>query len=139
MTSQSVRPGGYRSGAGSAGQLDRPAVPEFDTSVPNVARIYDFLLGGKDNFAADRDAAERVMREIPHCAVACQQNRDFLGRVVRALADEGIRQFLDVGSGLPTRSNVHEIAQEAAPGARVVYADYDHVVVAHARALLEKG
>ena len=111
----------------------------LDTSVPNVARIYDFLLGGKDNFAVDREAAGRVLREIPHSALACRQNRDFLGRVVRSLADHGIRQFLDVGSGLPTRDNVHEIAQAAAPGSRVVYADYDNVVVTHARALLEKG
>ena len=111
----------------------------LDTSVPNVARIYDFMLGGKDHFAADRDAAERVMREIPHSALACRQNRDFLGRAVRLLAAQGIRQFLDIGSGLPTRDNVHEIAQAAAPGSRVVYVDYDNIVVTHARALLEKG
>ena len=111
----------------------------LDMRVPNVARIYDFMLGGKDNFAADRDAAERVMREIPHSALACRQNRDFLGRAVRVLAERGIRQFLDIGSGLPTRDNVHQIVQRADPGARVVYVDYDHIVVAHARALLEKG
>jgi O-methyltransferase involved in polyketide biosynthesis len=110
-----------------------------DTSVANVARVYDFLLGGKDNFVADRDVAERVLREIPHSALACRQNRDFLGRAVCYLADQGVRQFLDIGSGLPTRDNVHEIAQRAAPGARVVYADYDRVVVTHSRALLEKG
>jgi O-methyltransferase involved in polyketide biosynthesis len=111
----------------------------LDTSVPNVARIYDFLLGGKDNYQADREAADMVLREIPHSALACRQNRDFLARVVRVLAGAGIRQFLDIGSGLPTQSNVHEIAQAAAPGSRVVYVDYDSVVVAHARALLEKG
>ena len=111
----------------------------LDTSVPNVARIYDFLLDGKDNYQADRDAAGMVLREIPNSALACRQNRDFLARVVRVLAGAGIRQFLDIGSGLPTRSNVHEIAQAAAPGSRVVYVDYDPVVVAHARALLEKG
>ena len=112
----------------------------LDTSTPNVARIYDFMLGGKDNFAADRDAAGRVMREIPHSALACRQNRDFLGRVVGYLAAEvGIRQFLDIGSGLPTRSNVHEIAQAVATESRVAYVDYDHIVAAHARALLEKG
>jgi O-methyltransferase involved in polyketide biosynthesis len=111
----------------------------LDMSVPNVARIYDFMLGGKDNFAADRQAAERVMREIPHSALACRQNRDFLGRAVRVLADRGIRQFIDIGSGLPTRDNVHQIVQRAYPGARVAYVDYDHIVVAHARALLEKG
>jgi SAM-dependent methyltransferase len=111
----------------------------FDITIPNVARVYDFLLGGKDNFAADRDAAERVMQEIPHIALACRQNREFLKRVVRVLAHAGIRQFLDIGSGLPTASNVHEIAQAAAPESRTVYVDYDHVVVSHARALLEKG
>jgi S-adenosyl methyltransferase len=111
----------------------------LDTTTPNVARIYDFLLGGKSNYAADRAAAERVLREIPHSAVAAQQNRAFLGRAVRLLADSGIRQFLDIGSGLPTRSNVHEIAQRAVPKSRVVYVDYDSVVVGHARALLEKG
>jgi O-methyltransferase involved in polyketide biosynthesis len=111
----------------------------LDTGTPNVARIYDFLLGGKDNFAADRDAAERVMREIPHSALACRQNRDFLGRAVRLLAEQGIRQFLDIGSGLPTRSNVHQIAQAVDPESRVAYVDYDHIVAAHARALLQKG
>src|SRR5450756_1416857 len=111
----------------------------FDTTIPNVARIYDFMLGGKDHFAADRDAAERVIREIPYSALACRQNREFLGRVLRVLADAGIRQFLDIGSGLPAARNVHEIVQAAAPGSRTVYVDYDHVVVAHARALLEKG
>jgi hypothetical protein len=111
----------------------------LDTTTPNVARIYDFLLGGKSNYAADRAAAKRVLSEIPHSAVAAQQNRAFLRRAVRLLADSGIRQFLDIGSGLPTRSNVHEIAQRAVPKSRVVYVDYDSVVVGHARALLEKG
>jgi O-methyltransferase involved in polyketide biosynthesis len=115
------------------------AAHELNTIVPNVARIYDFMLGGKDNFAADRDVAERVMRVIQHSALACRQNRDFLGRAVRALADRGVHQFLDIGSGLPTRDNVHEIAQRAAPAARTAYVDYDRVVVTHARALLEKG
>lgn len=111
----------------------------LNTAELNVARIYDFMLGGKDNFAIDRDAAERVMRAIPHSALACRQNRDFLGRAVRVLADRGVRQFLDIGSGLPTRDNVHEIAQRADPAARTAYVDYDRVVVTHARALLEKG
>jgi len=110
----------------------------LDTAIPNVARIYDFMLGGKDNFEADRVAAETVLREIPHSALACYQNREFLGRVVRYLAAEaGIRQFIDIGSGLPTADNVHQIAQSAAPGARVVYADYDPVVVLHSKVLLE--
>jgi O-methyltransferase involved in polyketide biosynthesis len=117
----------------------RLAARGLDTSVPNVARIYDYYLGGKDNFAADRDAAERVLAAIPHAAVACRQNRDFLVRVVRFLAESGIRQFLDIGSGLPTRSNVHQVAQALVPESRVVYVDYDHIVACHARALLEKG
>jgi O-methyltransferase involved in polyketide biosynthesis len=127
----------HRQGGGGAGSA--PAEPEFDPSIPNVARIYDFMLGGKDNFTADRAAAERVVEQVPHSALACRQNRDFLGRVVRSLADAGIRQFLDIGSGLPTRSNVHEIAQAAAPASRVVYVDYDPVVIGHARALLASG
>ena len=108
-------------------------------SIPNVARIYDFLLGGKDNFAADRAAAGKILKELPCAALACRQNREFLARVVRVLADSGIRQFLDIGSGLPARDNVHEVAQAAAADSRVVYVDYDDVVVSHARALLESG
>jgi hypothetical protein len=103
-----------------------PAGLGLDIRTPNVARIYDFLLGGKDNFAADRDAAGRLIQEIPHSALACRQNRDFLGRAVRVIAEGGIRQFLDVGSGLPTGSNVHQIAQALVPESRVVYVDYDH-------------
>jgi hypothetical protein len=102
-----------------------------------VARIYDFLLGGKDNYAADRDAAQRLLQAVPGAARAARDNRRFLGRAVWFLAREGgIRQFLDIGTGLPTRGNVHEIAHAAGPGARVVYADNDPVVVTHARALL---
>jgi len=115
---------------------DWPPVPSVDTPVPNVARIYDYLLGGKDNFEADRAAAETLIRLIPDGAVACRENRQFVGRAVRYLAGQGIRQFIDIGPGLPTRENVHEVALKAAPDARVVYADYDRVVVAHARALL---
>jgi hypothetical protein len=109
----------------------------LNISIPNAARIYDFLLGGKDNFAADREAARKLLREIPCAALACRQNREFLTRVVRVLADSGVRQFLDIGSGLPAKENVHEVAQAAAPDSRVVYVDYDHVVVSHAKALLE--
>jgi len=109
----------------------------FDPTVPNVARIYDFLLDGKDNYAADRDAAQRLLDAVPDAARAARDNRRFLGRAVRFLAGEaGIRQFLDIGTGLPTRGNVHEIAQAVSPRARVVYADNDPVVVTHARALL---
>jgi len=112
------------------------AVP-FDTSVPNVARMYNVLLGGKDNFAADRAAAGKILEIEPGSAVAARQNRDFLRRAVRFLTDEiGIRQFLDIGSGLPTADNVHEVAQSLAPESRIVYVDYDSVVLSHARALL---
>jgi hypothetical protein len=104
--------------------------------VPNVARIYDYWLGGKDNFAADREAADRQARAIPQLPWLARQNRDFLQRAVRFLAAAGITQFLDIGSGLPTNRNVHEVAQLVNPDARVVYADIDPVVVSHAQALL---
>jgi hypothetical protein len=110
--------------------------PAFDTTVPNAARIYDYLLGGKDNYQADRDAAARLLAVLPGSARACRDNRDFLQRAVRYLAGTGVRQFIDIGSGLPTAGNVHQVAQEADPGARVAYVDYDPVVLAHARALL---
>jgi O-methyltransferase involved in polyketide biosynthesis len=110
--------------------------PRFDTTVPNVARIYDYFLGGKDNYAADREAAAKIRELIPDAAIACRENRKFLQRVVRYLAEAGIRQFIDIGTGLPTRGNVHEIAQKHAPGACVVYVDYDPVVVSHATAFL---
>jgi S-adenosyl methyltransferase len=109
----------------------------FSTSVPNVARIYDHLLGGKDNFDVDRRAAEELLKAVPDAAVAARQNRDFLRRAVGFLArDCGFRQFIDIGTGLPTRGNVHEIAQQFTPGARVLYVDNDPVVVTHAQALL---
>jgi O-methyltransferase involved in polyketide biosynthesis len=115
-----------------------PAPNGLDTSRPNVARVYDYMLGGKDNFEADRAAAEMLIKVLPHSALACRQNRQFLGRVVRYLIEEkGIRQFIDLGSGLPTADNVHQIAQKIDPGARVVYADYDPVVVLHSKVLLE--
>jgi S-adenosyl methyltransferase len=109
----------------------------FDTSVPNVARIYDVLLGGKDNYEADRAAARRLMAAVPGAARAAVENRAFLGRAVDYLAHEaGIRQFIDIGAGLPTGGHVHEIARAADPAARVAYVDVDPVVVAHAAALL---
>ena len=108
----------------------------IDTSVPNVARMYDWWLGGKDNFAVDREAAERHERAIPALPWLARENRAFLRRAVRFLAGEGITQFLDIGSGLPTNRNVHEVAQQVNPDARVVYVDIDPVVVNHARALL---
>jgi len=107
--------------------------------MPNVARIYDFLLGGKENNEEDRRAAEQLLEAVPDAAVAAWDNREFLGRAVRFLAAEaGIRQFLDIGTGLPTRGNVHSIAQQIVPDARVAYVDNDPVVVLHARALLRK-
>jgi hypothetical protein len=112
-------------------------VPRVDASVPNVARIYDSLLGGKDNFAADRDAAAELLALLPDAQAACHQNRAFVQRAVRFLAGQaGIRQFIDIGTGLPTQGNVHDIAQATAPDARVAYVDYDPVVVSHAQALL---
>jgi O-methyltransferase involved in polyketide biosynthesis len=118
---------------GSIGQ-DAPA--GLDTTIPNVARIYDYLLGGKENFAADRAAAKQLLAVIPDVAAIAADNRAFLGRAVRYLTDQGIRQFLDLGSGLPTRSNVHEAAKKSAPDTRVVYVDYDPVVALHGQALL---
>jgi SAM-dependent methyltransferase len=102
-----------------------------------VARIYDFLLGGKDNFAADREAARQLIERIPDVAAIARDNRSFLNRALRYMAGEcGIRQFLDLGGGLPTQANVHELAQAVAPDARVAYVDNDPVVVSHGQALL---
>jgi S-adenosyl methyltransferase len=109
----------------------------FDTSVAHHARIADYLLGGRDNFAADRKAAEAMIEAYPTMVELMRANRAFLRRAVRFLAGEaGIRQFLDIGTGIPTAGNTHEVAQETAPDSRVVYVDYDPVVLAHARALL---
>ena len=115
-----------------------PVPPQgLDVTVPNVARIYDYLLDGKDNFEADREAARRLLEAVPDAARAARANRAFLARAVQFLAREaGIRQFLDIGTGLPTRGNVHEIAQVANPQAHVVYSDIDPMVVVHASALL---
>src|SRR5450755_413667 len=112
-------------------------MPDIDTSVPHTARMYDYILGVKDNFAVDRQAAARAMAANPHLATAMRENRALMRRMVRWLAaDAGIRQFLDIGTGLPTSPNVHEIAQAAAPGSRIVYVDNDPIVLTHARALL---
>jgi S-adenosyl methyltransferase len=109
----------------------------FDTSVAHQARVYDYLLGGKDNYAADRAAAEATLEIWPQFAFAARANRAFLGRVVRYLAGEAqVRQFMDIGTGIPTAGNTHEVAQAIAPESRVVYVDYDPIVLAHARALL---
>ena len=109
----------------------------FDTSVAHIARVYNFWLGGRDNYAADRDAAEQVIAAYPTIRSSVRAQRAFLGRAVQYLVTEaGIRQFLDIGTGLPSADNTHEVAQRAAPESRVVYADDDPIVLAHARALL---
>ncbi|MBB2909912.1 O-methyltransferase involved in polyketide biosynthesis [Streptosporangium becharense] len=103
--------------------------------IPNVARMYDYYLGGKDNFPADREAAEQVLKVVPEIRYSARSNRAFLGRAVAYLAEAGIRQFLDIGAGLPTQNNVHQVA----PGARVVYVDNDPTVLVHGRAILGKN
>jgi hypothetical protein len=116
--------------------------PQVDLQLdrPHPARVYDYLLGGKDNFAADRAAAQAGLEANPNSRTPPRENRAFLRRVVRYLArDAGITQFLDIGTGIPTSPNVHEIAQDADPQARVVYVDNDPIVLAHARALLTSG
>jgi SAM-dependent methyltransferase len=111
--------------------------PPFDTTVPHPSRMYDYLLGGKDNFAADREAAEQLVAISPATRKAVRENRAFLGRAVRYLAGEaGVRQFLDIGTGIPAADNTHEVAQRIAAGSRTVYVDNDPIVLAHARALL---
>lgn len=116
---------------------DWPPPIDLRLDRPHPARVYDYLLGGKDNYAADRAAAEESLKQNPNGRTQCLENRAFLRRVVRYLAAEaGIRQFLDVGTGLPTSPNVHEVAQAVIPDARIVYADNDPIVLAHARALL---
>jgi hypothetical protein len=111
--------------------------PGIDTSRPHSARIYDYFLGGKNHFAADREVAEKSLASVPSGRIGAREQRAFLGRAVRFLAAEaGIRQFLDIGTGLPTTNNVHEIAQAVVPAAHVVYVDNDPLVLTHARALL---
>jgi O-methyltransferase involved in polyketide biosynthesis len=110
---------------------------DLKTDVPHSARVYDYLLGGKDNFAADREAAAHITGVWPNLPVSMRANRNFMTRVARYLAAQrGIRQFLDIGTGLPTSPNLHEVVQEVAPAARVVYIDNDPIVLVHARALL---
>ena len=113
------------------------AANEIDTTKAHPARMYDFYLGGKDNYAADKEAAVEVIRRAPEIRDIARVNRDFLGRAVRFLAGEaGIRQFLDIGTGIPTAGNVHEVAHRVAPDASVVYVDNDPIVNTHATALL---
>jgi SAM-dependent methyltransferase len=115
---------------------DARAPAGVDARRANVARVYDYWLGGTDNFQADRDLGRQIMAVEPSVRAIARANRDFLGRAVRFLSGAGIRQFLDIGSGIPTQGNVHEAAD---PQARVVYADIDPVVVAHSRAILSRN
>jgi len=128
--------------SGTAGKQSAGAgIPaEIDVSRPHPARMYDYFLGGKDNFAADRAVAGKVLDSWGAVRTAVRENRAFLGRAVRYLAGEAaVSQFLDIGTGLPSANNVHEVAQSITPAARVVYADNDPIVLAHARALLASG
>lgn len=116
---------------------DRPVPPGIDPNIPSIARVYDYVLGGKDHYEPDRRAAQSMMDVLPETPLMARDNRLFLQRAVRHLvADAGIRQIIDIGSGLPTAGNVHEIAHEVDPGVRVVYVDNDPIVLAHGRALL---
>ena len=111
--------------------------PTFDTNVAHIARVYDYWLGGKDNYAADRATGDAMIEAYPDLVSSVRANRAFLGRAVRYLAGEaGIRQFLDIGTGIPSANNTHEIAQATAASCRIVYVDNDPIVLAHARALL---
>ncbi len=109
---------------------------DLRTDAPHSARMYDYFLGGKDHYDADRDAAEKVLQEFPAVRLTAHTNREFMQETTRFLAGQGVRQFLDIGTGIPTEPNLHQIAQEMAPEARVVYVDNDPIVLAHARALL---
>src|ERR671913_1161011 len=114
-----------------------PAPPEIDTSVPHSARIWNYWLGGKDNYPVDRQVGDQILEAFPAIVENARASRAFLARAVRYLAgDAGVRQFLDIGTGLPTANNTHEVAQQVAPDAKVVYVDNDPVVLVHARALL---
>ena len=113
---------------------------EVDTTVPSIARTYDYLLGGKDNFAIDREIGDKFLTDMPDAVQIALDNRAILARAVRHLADEAaLDQFIDLGSGLPTAENVHQVAQRVNPDARVVYVDRDPMVLAHGRALLEEN
>ena len=137
MTSEGTPAGDGRESTPPPGH---DATMSIDTSVAHVARVYDYWLGGKDNFAADRRAGEQAIQAYPDIVYSVRANRAFLARTVRYLAAEaGIRQFLDIGTGIPTANNTHEVAQSVAPGSDVVYVDNDPVVLTHARALLVSG
>jgi hypothetical protein len=114
-------------------------VPEFDPRTPSIARVYDYLLGGKDNFAADREVGDRLLAVFPPAVDIVPENRQFLARAVTWVANHGVGQFIDLGCGLPTTPNTHETAQAIAPDARVAYVDNDPVVLSHLDALVAKG
>ncbi|GAA2403279.1 SAM-dependent methyltransferase [Streptomyces glaucosporus] len=121
-------------------QAKEPLSSRIDVNVPTAARMYDYYLGGKNNYAVDREAAEELLKVVPSTQALALNNRRFLQRVVRVLArDYGIRQFIDHGSGLPTQDNVHQVAQRVDENCRVVYVDNDPIVLAHGRALLEEN
>jgi hypothetical protein len=121
----------------SSSTAGHPQPPEIDTGVPHSARIWNYWLGGKDNFPADRAVGDYMLALMPDLVDSARADRAFLGRAVRYLVGEaGIRQFLDIGTGLPTADNTHEVAQAIAPECRIVYVDNDPIVLAHARALL---
>jgi SAM-dependent methyltransferase len=113
--------------------------PALDPAVPNVARMYDYMLGGKDNYASDRAAVQKLIEMAPAVPAFARLNRAFLHRAVRFAASQGITQFLDIGSGLPTQQSVHEAAQAVSPAARIAYVDNDPVVAVHSRALLGRA
>ncbi|MGH3273671.1 MAG: SAM-dependent methyltransferase, partial [Streptosporangiaceae bacterium] len=137
---------GVRAGFGAGSDVDAkrasPAEGQtvestlLDTGTPNIARVYDYWLGGKDNYAADRAEAERLIAVYPRLPFLARQSRLFLARAVQLLAEEGVTQFLDLGCGLPTGQNTHVVAQAVHPDCRVAYVDVDPVVVTHASALL---
>jgi len=114
-------------------------VEPFDPTKPNIARVWDYWLGGKDNFAADRELGEKMLAVHPVSAQMARENRQFLGRAVSYVAARGIRQFIDVGAGLPTAVNTHDIARQVDPKALVAYVDNDPIVISHARSLLARS
>jgi hypothetical protein len=119
---------------------DEEQPPKIDTTIPQTARVWNYWLGGKDNYAVDRDLGDQISKEYPIIVDIARADRAVLNRAVRYLAGEaGVQQFLDIGTGLPTTNNTHEVAQEVAPESRIVYVDYDPLVLVHARALLTSG
>lgn len=119
------------------GSEQAAAPPGINVAIPSIARVYDFVLGGKDNFASDRGAAQSLLDSMPETPLMARDNRELIRRAVRWLvAEAGIDQIIDIGSGLPTAGNVHELARDVRPGVRVVYVDVDPIVLAHGRAIL---